>query len=287
MVAYFSFISVFYAESDRFRAIARNFDVIISTFLQRRKMAVDSGLIKFHPFHPSDCFWNGLNNHFPIWNFELLAEDLFALHVRKSLEACESEEYRTDRILFYLGMCKTFMKNQELRNKVSKYERRLCVFIWKNFHNPRLYAFLKLRKTSLNLLPSGLSLLSQWMQQLNIADPKEWIHFRFLEYYRDLKWFSNRVDLDRFRYRLKWLKQINRNHFGLLLGFHLSAIYLNETLITSILIDYFSFIPVLISYDLIFAVLAIFHFLLIWRSIGSLDYLLRWEKIISSGKLIQ
>ncbi len=121
----FSFSSFSYAEAISFCAISKYFDEIIKKHLQNRKIKIYQELLAYHQFNPEDPFWKGLKQHFPIWDLNVKVADVFAQHLLKSLEHSEEDEYRTDRVLFYLGKNKSFMKGGAFSILASRFRKLL------------------------------------------------------------------------------------------------------------------------------------------------------------------
>ena len=157
----FSFITRTYFDLSQYRRISKYFCEIFGKFLEARMSLISKELFQFEPVQRSDSFWNGIDEHFPIWDFSLTAKDIFALHLCKSLERCDEDERRTDRVLGYLVQRKAFMTGEFLSEKRDDYLKSLCHFIWLNVNNPRLYAYLEMRRdyrmiTDASVLSEGI-----------------------------------------------------------------------------------------------------------------------------------
>ncbi len=125
----FSYCTNFYSELYVLGGLSFYFASIVDKYLAVKRSILYVGLIKYHPYDPHDSFWNGLSRHFPLWDDSTTSEDLFVMHICKSLESFSDDQERTEKILFYLDKNKTFMRGQNFHHKIRQFENSFSKFV--------------------------------------------------------------------------------------------------------------------------------------------------------------
>ncbi len=148
----FSYCEKYYPDLYIYSEVSVYFAAVVDKFIEVSKNRLYSRLTKYHPYDANDSFWNGIGNHFPVWNGSTKPRDLFVNHILMSLESFAVDQERADKIPLYLGKNKTFMQEHNFRDKFRQYEKSLQAFIWHNISNPVLYCYLELRRTQDSLI---------------------------------------------------------------------------------------------------------------------------------------
>ncbi len=141
-VLIFSFVQCSYDDYLKYCRLSKGFNTVLSSVGKLRKRNLFALLSKYQKIDFSDCFWNGLQDYFPLLNEKLPAEDCFVAHLCRSLEECDVDPKRLDRVLFYLYKKKVFHGNGLLSKRYPDYAKSFCSYIWMNINDVNLYRFL-------------------------------------------------------------------------------------------------------------------------------------------------
>ncbi len=87
---------------------------MITSFLKQRTSLENWDLSLYDVPAASECFWNGFQYHFPIFNFYLSRKFVLGYHLYNSLRYYYRDQRRTDQILLYLIRIRAFEEGELL-----------------------------------------------------------------------------------------------------------------------------------------------------------------------------
>ena len=237
----FSYVSVSFSDVSDFRVLSKYFENLLFKYLKAKMSVFYKEISSIKPFDLNDSFWDGFENHFPVWREDLKTKDVFSLHLCKSLEKCDEDDSRTDRVLCYLAKRKPYIVGNPLQEKYEEFLKSFCHFIWLNLNQPHLYGFLLLCLES-SIESSEASSFTELMHQ-NYFDPSHrlgLINESFIVFFNDLLYISRWDPTGKLERRLFGLNLIHSNPYyvawihslrGLALGLLSSCFFLALSLL--------------------------------------------------------
>lgn len=140
-------------------------------------------------------FWNGVDYHYSFWNKDIpLFDDAFCNYLLLSLKNCNRDKSRTEQLLCYMVESGAFEEGHMFASKHKEYLKNLTNFAREYLGDPRLYAYLQMRREAL-AIPSGVSSFSDWMKIL-YGEQLKYVHWLMARFRHEYLFLTRLVEYD-------------------------------------------------------------------------------------------